>query len=407
MNLRSHFISSLTCAASLVLASLAFVACSDSETDDSSNKTPTEQVVTADEQETMDRMRLISSVLRSLTETDELTDDFASLTYKPTYGSVRDETMPLVRAVKVDSWDEAVSQFQQITGLYDLQSAEADGYVADLKLPQALVASVGKESLGTLTLHRGDSTTRMAYVDVNISAIPQLERIDFIPLSAWGDNGNGTSPFGLGQLLKWTGDSEGHGKGLWMCVRESNGPVSGVLVHLDEEFNSTFSHWYDDFTNVKQGGWMPYYSSTKEDVEAYLAFLYKYATPMQHNVDYILETDSASIASIRPKGFFVFNEDDERKRYLYKNDTTAAIVMHGQYGRWYWFRHYETTQFYQLNTTEAGSGSVRTVECYYDSSWWEKNVWNKYHLYTLSALHFDSNTMLLNTMTLVHDPAFE
>lgn len=406
MKLRLNFIPRLVCAASLALTALAFTACSDSIADDDAGKgNSTEQVVTADEQQTMDRMRLISSVLYTLTGTDNLTDNFAQLTYKPTYGTVRDETMPLVRAVKVDTWAEAVEQFQQITGLYDLQAAEADGYVADLKLPQALATST-KESLGKLTLHRGDSTTCTAYVDVNISAIPQLERIDFIPQSAWGDNGNVTSPFSLGQLLKWTG-SNGHGAGLWMCVRECNGPSEGVLVHLDEEFNDKFSQWYDDFKTAQKGGWRPYFSSTKEDVEAYLSFLYKYATPMQHNVDYILETDSASIASIRPKGFFVFDQKDERKRYLYKNDMQAAIVMHGQYGRWYWFREYQTTQFYQLNTTEDGSGSVRTVECYYDSSWWEKNVWEKYSLYTLSALHFGSNTELVNTMTPIYDPAFE
>ncbi len=406
MNPRSNSLYHLACVACLALVALVFSACSDSESDDNTSGESKDQVVTADEQETMDRMRLISSVLSTLTGTEELADDFSKRTYQPTYGTVRDESTPLVRAVKADTWAEAVEQFQQITGLYDLKVDNADGYVADLQLPAPLITSTRKTSMGKLTLHRGDSTTRAAYVDVSISAIPQLERIDFIPQSAWGDNGNVTSPYSLGQLLSWTGDKDGHGRGLWMCVRECNGPVAGVLIHLDENFNSTFSKWYDDFKSADKGGWMPYYSSTKEDVEAYLSFLYKYGTPMKHNVDYILQVDSASIASIRPKGFFVFDEKDENKRYLYQNDRTAAIVMHGTYGRWYWFREYQTTQFYQLSTTEEGSGSVRTVECYYDSSWWEKNVWKNYYLYTLSALHFNSNTEY-SGMTPLYDPAFE
>lgn len=402
MNKKLHLIIyRIICMACLVLMVPGMVACSDSDTNIVDDKTD-DDIISSEEQETIDRIESIRYVLRKLTGVDSLADDFYQRTYSPTYGQVLNEANPFVRAVKADSLELAVNLFQQLTGQYNLDVNTADGSIVTLKLPSVLATSA-TEDWGKLTFHKGDGSTRMAYADVEIPSIPQLQRIDFIPSHLWGNNDKyDTAPlFQLGELVMSSG-KDGRGAGLWMCVRQNSGPYDCVLVHLDERFNDKFSTWYDDgeYADFSMSGWMPDKPADKEHVEAYLWFLNKHAKSMRNNIEFVKKRMPNELNSICPNGFFA-----EDGAYVYKHELNAAIIRHGDFGRSSWFRDYRTTDFYQLpkESKHGENGSDRKVECWWHSSYWNKNIYPNFNFSTLSAWHFFELPKDV-TFTPVHDP---
>lgn len=401
MNKKLHLIIyGVVCMICLVLTVPAMMSCSDSDPNTTENKD--DETISPEEQETMNRIALIRNVLWRLASVDSLTSDFYQRTYPPTYGTALDESNPFARAVKADSLEQAVNQFQQITERYDLDVNSADGCVINLKLPSVLATSE-TEDWGKLTFHKGDGTTKMGYVDVEIPSIPQLQRIDFIPSKLWGDNNKyETSPiFQLGELVM-SGGQNGRGSGIWMCVRQNNGPYDCVLVHLDERFNGKFSTWFDDgkYADFSWSGWKPDHPADREHVEAFLWFLNKHRESMENNIKYVKKKFPNELSSICPPGFFA-----ENGKYVYKHVKPAAIVRWGDFGTWSWFREYRTCRFYQLpkESEHGAEGSDRMVEWWWHGSYWHNDIYPNYNFSTISVLHFWKKPDNM-TLTPIYDP---
>lgn len=378
----------------------ALVACSDS--DDHSSE---QEELTWEQERQLKQLDAIRTVLARLADVDSLSNDFYQRTYQPTYGKVLDESAPFVRAVKADDQERALDLFRMMVGYEDMMTATNDGYRVELKLPAFLVKNAKGGLWGKLTYHVGDGVSRIAYVDVEITNMPNLQRIDFIPSKLWGDNVTETTALKLGELVEYMGNAQlgGKGRGIWMCVRENKGPYDGIMVHLDVNCNENFAKWMDkgDGTNPKNGCWMPYFSSNEEDVKAYLAFLNDNKFIVDANKKYLEKEYPGEVNAICPPGFL-----DNAYGYVYQGSQPAAIVMEAYYGSWVWYMFYHDRHcnFYVLpkECKTGKGGSVHSID-YVAYSSWTKKVWNQYKIYTLSAIHFE--TSLPQGMVKKYDPA--
>lgn len=152
--------------------------CSDSS--DSQENSAAEEELTAEQQQAFKQLLAVKNVLTNLAGVEELSEDFASKTYPPIYGKVLDESKSFVRAMKADDQERALELFEMIVEQDDLLSQTSDGYSVELRLPDK-VAQQGKTSFGKLTYHESKDPSRVAYVDVEMPNIPNLQRIDFVP----------------------------------------------------------------------------------------------------------------------------------------------------------------------------------------------------------------------------------
>lgn len=225
-----------------------------------------------DNQLLFDQLTAVESILRTLAGVEEVTLPLDG-SYEPTYGFVLDGADPLTRNVICESPEEAEMRFRAIVGVPKLLKSTADGYSISLR-NMPLTGDDTTVTLGTLTFHRGDGLREMGYVEVNIRCIPHLETINYMPSSAFPDNGSNDSPYEIGDLIRYDGST--YAKGYYVCIRKPQSGYGGLLVHLsvgEQEGTNT-----KNLDGDKQGCWYPINKSKgmptrKEDVEAYLAFL--------------------------------------------------------------------------------------------------------------------------------------
>lgn len=380
----------LFCGGALLMMG-ALTACSDSS--GGQEKPVEEDELTAEQQRELNQLVAIKNVLTNLAGVDELSEDFASKTYQPIYGKVLDESMPFARAKKADDPERALELFEMIVEQDDLLSPTSDGYSVELRLPEK-VASQGKTSFGKLTYHESKDPSRVAWVDVELPNIPNLQRIDFVPSQLWGDNSGEGTAFKLGEVARFKGCN-------WLCVRENDGPDPGVLVRLDINANEQLSTWMEKEKDPSTGGWKLTYPSTREDVKSYLTFLDNYAYALQLDREYIKQHFPNEADGFCPTGF---KETDE---YLYKRNKPAAIIMKGYMGDYVWYAWYHNRHcdYYTFSQeSKDGKGEFQSFVYILDKTW-HKEMWNPYYLYSLSAIHF-GETSPMGVMSL-YDPAVE
>lgn len=188
--------------------SVCFYACSDDDEQSSSD----------DEQETgllsLDTLYR-DKVVCQLCDVDTLS--MGSVTYTPTKGEVLDESTPTIYSIGVDSEAEATSFFYSNcvpVGEEDNVTKGSDG---------SLTYSFG--TCGTVKYTPVNSKSMIGYIDVNISDLDCLTKIEIIPSSLWPNNAY--SAFYVGDVV------QDNGGRWWICVRANEGGQQGILMTWD------------------------------------------------------------------------------------------------------------------------------------------------------------------------------
>ena len=241
------------CYIAIMAASLAgFTACSDSDDGNGGGKTPeTKHELT--EAQLLQR-EAVASVLNQLTgqSFSDTTDvDFEGRTFEAAIGDVRNESRPSERSIRVRTAALAEGYFRSLAGgASALVKETADGYVIDLTNLDC--HSTGrKQSLGTLTFHRGSGADNVGYADIDIACIPGLQRISYKTAEQWGDNASFVSPISWGEVF-----IGGNGR-YWICAREATGyhqKQAGVLINMQPGKGDEWKPIYDD---EKWAAWWP------------------------------------------------------------------------------------------------------------------------------------------------------
>lgn len=184
----------------------------------------------------------IASVLATLTgqNFDSSTDiPFQGKTFEPVYGSVRDDSNPNERSVKVRSAIYSENSFCSLVGASaSLLEGTPDGLVLDLT----------DRKFGKLTFHRAPGGANVGYVDVEIPCIPHLSKISYKTVDQMGVNADEESVFQFGDVLK---DSKGRH---YIVVSEVDGSMPGYMVHMAAGRGDDFRYYRDVET---WGPWLP------------------------------------------------------------------------------------------------------------------------------------------------------
>ena len=196
----------------------------------------------------------LASVLSQLTgeSFSDTTDvNFEGRTFEAAIGEVRNESRPSERSIMVRKAALAEGYFCSLAGgASDLVKETSDGYVIDLTNLDC--HSTGrKQSLGTLTFHRGSGADNVGYADIDIACIPGLQRISYKTSEQWGENARFRSPIGYGEVFV------GGGGRYWICVREANGRnywQAGVLINMQPGKGDDWKPIYD---KEKWAAWYP------------------------------------------------------------------------------------------------------------------------------------------------------
>ena len=168
--------------------------------------------------------------LVALTDTREITDDWASKTYEPTIGQASTQN-ELNRVKVVNDLEEAKIDFASLAGI-DTEGLDAAKTVTD-------------EGVGTLTWTPSPGgADNLATVDVSSPLLPRLRQIIYCTSEQTGKNGvifdnvKGTAYYRFGDVVR-------HDDGYyWVCVRPCFEPDKGD------------SHWINIFNASASGGGM-------------------------------------------------------------------------------------------------------------------------------------------------------
>ena len=239
----------------VALCLMGFTGCSDS--DDGGNGNGGENAAGVHGELTTEQImqrEALASVLNQLTgeSFSDTTDvDFEGRTFEAAIGDVRNESRPSERSIRVRTAALAEGYFRSLAGgASALVKETADGYVIDLTNLDC--HSTGrKQSLGTLTFHRGSGADNVGYADIDIACIPGLQRISYKTSDQWGENARFRSPISYGEVFV------GGGGRYWICVREANGRhamQAGVLINMQPGKGDDWGYIYEA---EKWAAWCP------------------------------------------------------------------------------------------------------------------------------------------------------
>ena len=202
---------------------LSVTSCKDDDDKKESNEQKKDDVNKLD----TDDARVAFRWLCVLTDTDVLTEDWASKTYEPTVGEASANNQ-FTRIVIVRDLDEAKEHFSKF---------------ADLSVDQLSTSqTISGGAAGTMTWTPSKAGAQnMAEVAVNSRIMPHLQKIVYCTEEQKGDNGlfgdsmKGVAYYRFGDVVR---DSEGY---YWVCVRPSFAPDKGD------------SHWINIFNAGEYG----------------------------------------------------------------------------------------------------------------------------------------------------------
>ena len=160
-------------------------------------------------------------VVAQLVSVDDVTDDYAGKTFEPTYG-IADSSDPLTRIVNTNDMKTAAQRFANLVGVTGI----------DENTPSY---TWNDPDVGTMTYTRGGTAAEWATVDVDIKAVPHLQKIIY-RVGSEGDNGSfeGRAYYRFGDVVsrqvtvtyneKKNNDRRGTITEYWICVRPAFGP---------------------------------------------------------------------------------------------------------------------------------------------------------------------------------------
>ena len=249
----------------VALCLMGFAGCSDSDDGGNGGGENAAGVHGDMSSEQMMQREALASVLNQLTgqSFSDTTDvDFEGRTFEAAIGDVRNESRPSERSIRVRTAALAEGYFRSLAGgASALVKETADGYVIDLTNLDC--HSTGrKQSLGTLTFHRGSGADNVGYADIDIACIPGLQRISYKTAEQWGDNASFTSPISWGEVFI------GGGGRYWICAREATGyhqKQAGVLINMQPGKGDNWGYIYEEDKWAcwypKDYGLTPYYAT--------------------------------------------------------------------------------------------------------------------------------------------------
>ena len=250
--------------------SMMFVSCSD----DDDEPTSKEQK----EQEAQQKASNFWNVVGQLVSVDDVTDDYEGKTFEPTYG-IADPTNATTRIVNTNDMQTAAQRFANLVDEDDINENTNTYTWSD-------------PEIGTMTYRKGGDPSNWATVDVDIKAVPGLQRIIYREGGA-GDNGkfDGKAYYRFGDVVSRkvpaasgtnkTKDTRGDITEYWICVRPAFGPEGKedshwVCVNTVTDQNYKYYKASDD-----KEYWLPTKLGTdKENMQNFAEMLYAICYPI-------------------------------------------------------------------------------------------------------------------------------
>lgn len=169
-------------------------------------------------------------IITHLCDIHEDTTGLTQDTLEIKVGEVLDESNPYTRSIGFDSIQQADEYFLSIVPQDDGHlTTTISGYKYEWK------------GIGSLEYVRVNQKQMFSYIEINLDSLPELKRIEFIPLTLWPDNGSSSYLYQIGDLVieKKTGYK-------YVCVANYNAGRDGILMTFDGGwwFESTKSHGY-------------------------------------------------------------------------------------------------------------------------------------------------------------------
>lgn len=170
-----------------VCFALAFVgmmsACSDDDTPSANNEPTPEELA---EMAAVDKFAAANSVYRALGLLNELPDNWEGITYTPEVGVPVDEANADIRNVISTGADHAEQYFLSIVPDEGLNGN-----------------TWSHEGVGSLTYRAVNESNCYAVIDVNLTQMPGLKQLRFVPEAVVGENSfSGTPYYSVGDIVK-------------------------------------------------------------------------------------------------------------------------------------------------------------------------------------------------------------
>ena len=262
-----------------LLAALVFglgitvTSCSDDDEDEPKSEEQKEQ-------EAQQKASNFWNVVGQLVSVDDVTDDYEGKTFEPTYG-LPDATNATTRIVNTNDMKTAAQRFANLVDAKGINENTASYTWSD-------------PEIGSMTYTRGGDPSNWATVDVDIKAVPGLQRIIYRE-GGEGDNGKfqGLAYYRFGDVVSRkvtaasdpnkTNDHRGSGNEIteyWICVRPAFGPEGKedshwVCVNTVTDKNYKYYRGSND-----KDYWLPTKLGTdKENMQNFAEMLYAICYP--------------------------------------------------------------------------------------------------------------------------------
>ena len=243
--------------------------------DDDNELTPEEK-----EQQEAEKASTFWDVVGQLVSGDDVTAEYQGKTFEPTIG-IPDETNPTTRIVNTNDMKTAAQRFANLVGVTSIDE-NTDSYTWE------------NPEIGTMTYTKGGTAAEWATVDVDIKAVPQLQKIIYRG-GGEGDNGkfSGRAYYRFGDVVsrevsitydeKNNNDRRGTITEYWICVRPAFGPEGKEDSHwvcVNTVGDKNYDYYHSD-TNGKDY-WLPYNLGTnKEHMQNFAEMMWALSAPGQ------------------------------------------------------------------------------------------------------------------------------
>ena len=257
--------------ATAMVLSLGITVTSCSDDDDEPNREePTEQ-------EAQQKASKFWNVVGQLVSVDDVTDEYEDKTFEPTYG-IADHTNATTRIVNTNDMKTAAQRFANLVDAKGINENTPSYKWSD-------------PEIGSMTYTRGGTAAEWATVDVDIKAVPGLQKIIYRE-GGEGDNGKfeGKAYYRFGDVVsrqvevkydaKKNNDDRGTITEYWICVRPAFGPEGKEDSHwvcLNTVSDKNYKYYK---ASTGDNYWLPTTLKTdKENMQNLAELLYAISDP--------------------------------------------------------------------------------------------------------------------------------